>query len=63
MSRARMIVVAAAIAIVAGLMVWQLVLDRRVAACRESGGEWHGPLAKCMPGLEPTILERGIKRS
>jgi hypothetical protein len=43
--------------------VWQLILDRRVAACRESGGEWNGPSGRCAPGLGPTILERGIKRS
>lgn len=63
MSRTRLIVVLAALAVVGGLLVWQLILDRRVAACRESGGEWNGPSGRCEPGLGPTILKRGIKRS
>ena len=61
MSRRRVVIAAALVAIVAALFVWQRVRERRLEDCLADGGAWNGPASRCV--LPPrTILQRDLQR-
>lgn len=49
--------------IVAGLLAWQLVRERRIEACQSTGGIWNGARSRCDPAPGRPILRRGIERT
>ena len=61
MSRSRWMAALAVAAVLAGLLLWQQLRERRVVACLDAGGHWNG--SRCEPGPRRTILRRGIDRS
>lgn len=58
----RWIAVAAVLAVVGGLFVWQWRRERLVDACLATGGVWDGPTSRCLPKPPSPILKRGIER-
>ncbi|MFM9941276.1 MAG: hypothetical protein ACKVP7_17475 [Hyphomicrobiaceae bacterium] len=58
----RWLLAAAALAIVAGLLVWQWRRERLIADCLRTGGAWDGPASRCMKAPPSPILRRGIER-
>jgi hypothetical protein len=59
MSPARLIVAGLILAVLAGLLGWQVHRERLVRACVETGGLWHGARSQC---VRP-ILRRDYQRS
>ena len=59
MTRGRLIAAALTLAILGGLLGWQVHRERLVKACVENGGLWHGARSECIRPL----LQRGHQRS
>ncbi|MFZ1106396.1 MAG: hypothetical protein WAN86_26630 [Hyphomicrobiaceae bacterium] len=59
MSPARLIAAGLMLAVLAGLLGWQVHRERLVRACVEDGGLWHGARSEC---IRP-ILQRDYQRS
>jgi hypothetical protein len=64
MSHTRIAIAALICCIVAGLMVWQIQRERRVAACIAAGKVWNGPTSTCDPiRLAPILQRDNLKRT
>jgi hypothetical protein len=59
MSPARLLAAGLMLAVLAGLLGWQVHRERLVTACVEDGGLWHGARSEC---IRP-ILQRDYQRS
>jgi hypothetical protein len=59
MSPARLLAAGLMLAVLAGLLGWQVHRERLVRACVEDGGLWHGARSEC---IRP-ILQRDYQRS
>jgi hypothetical protein len=59
MTTARLIMAGLTLALLAGLMGWQIQRERLVRACLEEGGLWHGARSQCIRPL----LQRDYQRS
>ncbi|HUS97162.1 MAG TPA: hypothetical protein VMX97_10515 [Hyphomicrobiaceae bacterium] len=59
----RMLIAAAAVLILTGLLIWQEQRFTLVAACTESGGMWDGSQSRCRTVPVRIILEKNLKRS
>jgi hypothetical protein len=50
--------------IVAALMAWQIMRERRIAACVAAGQIWDGPSSSCQPVRPAPIVQRdNLKRT
>ena len=52
-----------AVAVLAGLLVWQRGRSRVIAECVAGGGAWNGPTSRCVPLPGPPLLQRDLRRS
>lgn len=59
MTLARLIIAGLTLALLAGLMGWQIQRERLVRTCVEEGGTWHGARSQCIRPL----LQRDYQRS
>jgi hypothetical protein len=64
MSQTRIAIAVLMTLIVGGLMAWQIVRERRIAACIAAGQVWNGPTSSCQPARPAPILQRdNLKRT
>jgi hypothetical protein len=59
MSPVRFFVAGVVLAVLGGLIGWQVHRERLVRACTEDGGLWHGARSEC---IRP-MLQRDYQRS
>jgi hypothetical protein len=59
MTTARLFVAGVTLAVLAGLMGWQIQRERLIRACVDGGGLWHGARSECIRPL----LQRDYRRS
>lgn len=63
MSRQRWIVMCLLLAVLLGLLAWQVHREGMMQACLEQGRTWNGRQSRCeAPRIGP-ILKRAIERS
>ena len=64
MSRARILVVAAVIGVLAALLGWQFQRGRLAGRCEAEGGVWDGRASTCRtPPAGPIIERDGLRRT